>query len=256
MFAKILKTNNDLKQIDRTKSLCLVPTMGAIHEGHLSLVEIAKEKAEQVCVSIYVNPLQFGPNEDFKKYPRDLETDLKKLEKLKVDYVFAPLEIKISKDEAILANPQLVNCLCGLSRPGHFDGVATIVKKLFDLIKPQSAVFGEKDFQQLLIIKDLIRHYDLDIEIIQASIMRDGNGLALSSRNEYLSPKEYAIAVNIFKTLAGIRAKAFDINEARALLEGFGIEIEYLEKRWDRILFAGKIGQTRLIDNVELPLNF
>lgn len=249
---KVLKTIEDLKQIDRNASLCLVPTMGALHNGHLSLIELAKENAKQVCVSIFVNPLQFGEGEDFDKYPKVLESDLEKLEKLEVDYVFVPDKDEIYKEEPeiIKANPDLANHLCGLSRPGHFDGVCTVVKRLFDLIKPDSAVFGEKDYQQLVIIEDMVARLKLKVKIIQGEIIREINGLAMSSRNHYLTEEELLNAGNIFKTLSGIRGEFFTLEEGKSLLESLEIKVEYLEIRWGRIFFAGKIGNTRLIDNV------
>jgi len=249
---KLLNTIEDLKQIDRNKTLCLVPTMGALHNGHLSLVELAKENAEQVCVSIFVNPLQFSEGEDLDKYPRDLEADLAKLAKLEVDYVFAPDydEIYNEATQMIKAKPKLTKHLCGLSRPGHFDGVCTVVKRLFDLIRPDSAVFGEKDYQQLMVIEDMVSILKMKVKIIHGAIVREMNGLAMSSRNHYLTEDELLNAGNIFKTLSGIRGEFFTLEEGRDLLENLGIKVEYLEKRWGRLFFAGKLGSTRLIDNV------
>ena len=250
---ELLKTIEDLGQIERAKTLSLVPTMGALHKGHLYLVELAKESAEHVCVSIFVNPLQFGEGEDFENYPKVIEHDLKLLEKLKVDYVFAPEANEIYKEQPkkIKANNKLANCLCGLSRPGHFDGVCTVVNRLFELIKPNSAVFGEKDYQQLMIIKKMVETLRLPVEIIQSETQREVNSLAMSSRNHYLTEEELLTAATIFKTLSGIRGKFFSIEEGLALLEGEGFTVEYLEKKWGRILFAGQLGTTRLIDNIE-----
>ena len=258
---KLLKTIEELSQIDRSKTLCLVPTMGALHEGHLSLVELAKENAEQVCVSIFVNPLQFVAGEDLDKYPRTLEDDLEKLSRFNVDYVFAPEVIELYPDQAglsrkaskdrIKANHSLANCLCGLSRPGHFDGVCTVVNKLFKLIKPQSAVFGEKDYQQLMIIEKMVETLRLPVKIIRGKIVREINGLAMSSRNHYLTEEELLTAGIIFKTLTGIRGEFFSIEEGCELLKNSGFEIDYLEAKWGRLFFAGKLGNTRLIDNID-----
>lgn len=259
---KLLKTIEDLKQIDRSGTLCLIPTMGALHDGHLSLVELAKENADKVCVSIFVNPLQFGEGEDLDKYPRILESDLEKLAKLEVDYVFAPEteEIypnktglphdKVARNDVIKANKKLTDCLCGMTRPGHFDGVCIVVKRLFDLIRPDSAVFGEKDYQQLMVIEDMVSKLKLKVKIIKGEIVREMNGLAMSSRNHYLTEEELMNSGNIFKTLSGIRGEFFTLEEGRDLLENLGIKVEYLEKKWGRLFFAGKIGTTRLIDNV------
>jgi pantoate--beta-alanine ligase len=253
---KILKSTVDLEIIDHNKSLALVPTMGALHEGHLALIEAAKQNAEIVCVSIFVNPLQFSANEDLNKYPRTLEEDLDKLSKLKVDYVFIPkleeIYPKESPIQIIKADPLLANCLCGLSRPGHFDGVCTVVKRLVDLIKPKILILGEKDFQQLMIIKEMVSRFNLNIKIIPVEIIRDITGLALSSRNQYLNLQELSLATNIFKTLCSIRADHFSIEEGIVILNNMGIKVEYLEIKWGRLLFAGKVNNTRLIDNIAL----
>jgi pantoate--beta-alanine ligase len=244
----------DLEQIlthQHTK-MALVPTMGALHEGHLSLVEIAKSKADFVMVSIFVNPLQFGPNEDFTKYPRDLRSDLGKLAGLGVDLVFAPevADIYQSKPKEIMANPQLANILCGLSRPGHFDGVCTVVYRLFELMNPSFAIFGEKDYQQLMIIQDMVKSYKLAVEIVPAPIIRESSGLALSSRNQYLSDSQKLAAANIHQVLKRFANDEIDINFARDFLSKLGIELEYLEKHFARTFIAAKVGSTRLIDNV------
>ncbi len=231
------------------KKVALVPTMGALHEGHLSLAEIAKQHAEIVWVSIFVNPLQFGPSEDFSKYPKTLENDLKMLEGLGVDYVWAPSveEMYAGEVNNIYADPELTNKLCGLNRPGHFDGVCTVVKLLFDLIQPDVAVFGEKDYQQLMVIKEMVARLKLPVEIIGAPILREPSGLAMSSRNRYLNETERKLADNIYKSI-----RDNDLVSARNNLESLGMKVEYLEVHWGRIFVAAKIGSTRLIDNVRV----
>lgn len=253
---KIISTQEELKSIrsnvaNHTRT-ALVPTMGALHEGHLTLVKRAQELAELTWVSIFVNPLQFGPNEDFSKYPRTLKADISKLEALEVDYLWAPSveEMYPSLPIQIQANPEISNCLCGLSRRGHFDGVVTVVKTLFEQIKPDFAIFGEKDYQQLLVIKSMVAEYKLPVEIIPAPIVREANGLALSSRNQYLSPEQKELASNIYQELCKIKTAKSSIDQSIIILEKLGIKVEYLEERWGRIFFAGRVGTTRLIDNL------
>jgi pantoate--beta-alanine ligase len=253
---KIIEKIDDLRILEEDVDLAFVPTMGALHEGHLALVESAKLHSSRVCVSIFINPLQFGANEDLDKYPRTIEDDLDKLSKLEVDYVFIPkleeIYPKESPIEIIKADPLLANCLCGLSRPGHFDGVCTVVKRLLDIIKPNILILGEKDFQQLIIIQEMLNRFNLNIKVIPVEIVRDLAGLALSSRNQYLSIQELSLATNIFKTLCSIRADHFSIDDGITILNNIGIEVEYLEKKWGRLLFAGKVNNTRLIDNIPL----
>lgn len=251
---KILKTKSDLESISRTTKLALVPTMGALHEGHLSLVKLAQKNADQVVVSIFVNPTQFAPNEDLDKYPRPLEEDIKKLESLNVDYLFLPDEELLypnGQELSHYADKELSNILCGLNRPGHFDGVCTVVYKLFDLIKPDAAVFGEKDYQQLLIIRDMVRKEKLDIEIINAPILREVDGLAMSSRNVYLNLDDRKKATALNEQLTYISKGEKNIAEAKQYLEELGFKVDYLEKAYGRIFIAAKIGSTRLIDNIK-----
>ncbi|AIH04775.1 MULTISPECIES: pantoate--beta-alanine ligase [Thermodesulfobacterium] len=180
-----------------------VPTMGYLHEGHLSLVRKAKSLADKVVVSIFVNPLQFGPREDFREYPRDLERDLSLLEKENVDVVFVPSEEEMypSDYQTYVEVVNLTDKLCGAFRPGHFKGVTTVVLKLFNIIQPDIAVFGEKDYQQLLVIKQMVKDLNLDIEIVGSPTVREPDGLAMSSRNIYLSPKERESAVSLNRAL-------------------------------------------------------
>jgi len=233
-------------------SVALVPTMGALHQGHLSLVELAQKNAQLVFVSIFVNPLQFSQGEDFTKYPRTLESDLEKLQVYNPDFVWAPSVEEMYPSPPVLlhANKELADCLCGLARPGHFDGVVTVVNALFDQVKPTSAIFGEKDFQQLLIIKSMVQERNIAVEIVSAPIIREESGLAMSSRNQYLSDSEKILSANIYKELIAIKNSSTSIDSARNRLIELGFKIDYLEKRWGRVFFAGKIGSTRLIDNL------
>lgn len=270
---KTLKTTEELKKLREklgSQSLAFVPTMGALHEGHLSLVKEAKELADVVIVSIFVNPLQFGPNEDFNKYPRLIDEDTKKLKALNVDYLFCPelqeedpwfLLLHEYKNQ-VKANPDIANKLCGLNRPGHFDGVCAVVKLFLDLIKPHYAIFGEKDYQQLTVIKDMANSHSIQTKIIAHPIIREENGLAMSSRNQYLSPEEKELACNLYQELQTIKNKitkesnSKDINNllenSKTKLESLGFDLDYLEIHWDRIFVAAKLGKTRLIDNLAI----
>ena len=259
----------------------LVPTMGALHNGHASLIETAKKTCDKVVVSIFVNPIQFGPNEDFDKYPRTIENDLELCKKYGVDIVFSPTPKEMYGENKILSNTELtyicppyklVDCLCGKSRPGHFDGVATVVLKLFNIVNPNYAFFGQKDAQQLFILKKMVKDLNLDIEIIPCPIVREPDGLALSSRNTYLSTKEREFALSISKALREIeRQYNMGITDANILFDigisvlNQNINLEYLEFRdfetFDKIqnvkkntliAIAAKVGKTRLIDNIIL----
>ena len=258
------------------ETLALVPTMGALHKGHLSLVELAKTKADHVVVSIFVNPTQFGPNEDFDSYPRMVEEDSLKLKPLNIAGVFAPSvsEMYPNGYASTVSVSGLTDCLCGAARPGHFDGVATVVSKLLLQSRADYAVFGEKDWQQLQVIRRVNADLNIDCDIIGAPIYRDEkSGLALSSRNAYLSTKELASAETLNVTL---RSFAKDIRDGadidiatadatqKIINAGFN-NIDYLEcreseslKRVDqfdpkhpcRVFVAAKIGSARLIDNM------
>ncbi len=258
------------------ETLALVPTMGALHKGHLSLVELAKTKADHVVVSIFVNPTQFGPNEDFDSYPRMVEEDSLKLKPLNIAGVFAPYASEMYPNgyASTVSVSGLTDCLCGAARPGHFDGVATVVSKLLLQSRADYAVFGEKDWQQLQVIRRVNADLNIDCAIIGAPIYRDEkSGLALSSRNAYLSTKELASAETLNVTL---RSFARDIRDGadidiatadatqKIINAGFN-NIDYLEcreseslKRVDqfdpkhpcRVFVAAKIGSARLIDNM------
>jgi pantoate--beta-alanine ligase len=255
--------------------IALVPTMGALHRGHLSLVALAKEKASRVVVSIFVNPLQFGPREDFHVYPRDEAGDLAKLAAAGADLVFIPevAEMYPPGFSTRVTVGDLTEDLCGAARPNHFDGVATVVAKLLAQSAPHIAIFGEKDYQQLLVIKRMVRDLDIPIEIAGAPIVREPDGLALSSRNAYLSPAERKLAPLLHQTIAEVAADlakgrgADDAAEAgRFKLEAAGFRVNYVAVRDPdtlkplhgpvkraRVLAAAFLGKTRLIDNVPVP---
>lgn len=189
------------------KRIALVPTMGYLHEGHVSLMRCAQQEADVVVVSLFVNPLQFGPNEDFATYPRDWNRDMTVMEAAGVDYVFAPSidEMYPAGFQTSVVVSRLTKNLCGISRPGHFDGVTTVVAKLFLCTKPHVAVFGEKDFQQLVVIQRMVKDLGFDIRIIPAPIVREPDGLAMSSRNSYLSPQERRAATSLFQSLSEVQ---------------------------------------------------
>ena len=207
----IKETKNNIKQWKKEGyKIGLVPTMGALHAGHASLIKKAKEMCDKVVVSIFVNPIQFGPNEDFDKYPRTIETDKALCEELNADLIFAPTPKEMYGEDYKLNNNvftfvcppyDLVDCLCGKSRAGHFDGVATVVTKLFNIAEPDYAFFGQKDAQQLFIIKKMVKDLNMNLEIIACPIVREEDGLALSSRNTYLSQEERTNALSISKAL-------------------------------------------------------
>ena len=254
------------------KHLSLVPTMGNLHEGHLKLVNKASEISDFVCVSIFVNPLQFGPKEDYSAYPRTLDEDISQLENTNCSLLFLPeskdllLNIRECK-----ADPYLSSILCGKSRTNHFDGVVTIVNRLFELFKPKSTYFGEKDYQQLIIIKEFITRNDLNIKIEGISTEREESGLAKSSRNKYLSNDEKEKATLIYRSLCKVRQSILDLSsldqaicEAIELLEENSFKVDYFEARSrvslkssndleEIILFcAATINNVRLIDNLKV----
>ena len=254
------------------KHLSLVPTMGNLHEGHLKLVNQASEISDFVCVSIFVNPLQFGPKEDYSAYPRTLDEDISQLENTNCSLLFLPeskdllLNIRECK-----ADPYLSSILCGKTRTNHFDGVVTIVNRLFELFKPRSTYFGEKDYQQLMIIKEFVTRDDLNIKIEGISTEREESGLAKSSRNKYLSNDEKEKATLIYRSLCKARHSILDLSsldqaleEAIELLEENSFKVDYFEARSrvslkssndleDIILFcAATINNVRLIDNLKV----
>lgn len=259
--------------------VALAPTMGNLHRGHIHLIERAREHAPRTVASIFVNPTQFGPNEDYAGYPRTLDADSRQLEAAGLDLLFAPSVAAIYprplEEMTQVSVPILSQVLCGASRPIHFGGVATVVSKLFNLVQPDVALFGEKDWQQLVIIRRMAADLDMPIEIIGIPTVRESDGLAMSSRNGYLSAEERAVAPTLYATLqamaerwrAGERDYVMLELEAKARLAAAGFRPDYFEfrraddlqipKREDtelRIFAAAWLGRARLIDNVPVGL--
>jgi pantoate--beta-alanine ligase len=261
------------------KQVAFVPTMGNLHEGHLSLMRIAREHGDGVVASIFVNRLQFGPNEDFDRYPRTFEEDRRKLESAGVDLLFAPDEQEMYPTPQVyrVQPPPLATELEGAFRPGFFDGVCTVVLKLFNLVQPDIAVFGKKDRQQLKIVRGMVQQFNLPIRMLAGETVRADDGLALSSRNGYLTPAERAEAPRLYRTLrdiadaiAGGRTDYANLEVAgRAELARAGWSVDYVAVRhglglriphpegFDHpnlliVLGAAKLGNTRLIDNVDV----
>lgn len=255
------------------KSVALVPTMGALHEGHLSLVRMGKRVADHVIVSIFVNPTQFGPNEDFAAYPRDEDRDAALLVEDGVSLLWAP-DVGVMYPAGHSTHIEVAELgadYCGAARPGHFDGVATVVSKLFNQVRPDVAIFGEKDWQQLAIIRRMARDLDFALDILGAPIARDADGLALSSRNAYLSKEQRAAAVafpNALKAAAKAIANGADVAETLAkaeadIVKGGFDSVDYVAladadslerltnfRKPARLLAAARMGKTRLIDNL------
>ncbi|MGB0635841.1 MAG: pantoate--beta-alanine ligase [Gammaproteobacteria bacterium] len=265
---------------NQSNSIALVPTMGNLHLGHLSLIEGAKDKADRTVVSIFVNPIQFGHGEDYELYPSTLEQDLDILRDAHVDLVFAPnlgelYPAGIEADTRITV-PDISDILCGEFRPGHFSGVATVVMKLFINVQPDYAFFGEKDYQQTLVIKRMVSDLLLPVKVLTLPIIREDNGLAMSSRNSYLNESQKQLSSEIYKaiekaaTMVRTRADSFDGIEKSSVdrLEGLGFKVEYfsIRRRQDLklvndgvdksliILVAAWIGDTRLIDNLQVDI--
>lgn len=260
--------------------IAFVPTMGNLHAGHLKLVQIAKKQAKRVVVSLFVNPLQFGPNEDFASYPCTFDEDSRILSENGVDMLFAPELAEMYPDglnaSAKVEVPGMSDIFCGASRPGHFRGVATVVNKLFNIVQPDVAVFGEKDYQQLLIIRRMVKDLAMPIEIVGVPTVREPNGLAMSSRNGYLSAEERRNAPQLYQALCAVRyqlmkGKGCDIAAAEEVglvwLRNAGLRPDYLTVcrtqdlgpagAGDRdvvILAAAWLGTTRLIDNLQVTL--
>jgi pantoate--beta-alanine ligase len=264
------------ERLGAERSIALVPTMGNLHEGHLELVRAARKHGSCVAVSIFVNPLQFGPNEDFDRYPRTLEADCAKLQGM-ADMVFAPAadEMYPERQTVFVEPPPIAGELCGAARPGHFRGMATVVLKLLNIVQPRVALFGKKDYQQLHIIRQMAAQLNLPVQIIGGETVRAADGLALSSRNQYLSGAERAEAAFLYLTLQGMRQAILqggrDVErlqqQAVETLAARGWSVDYVAVRnqsdlrpasqsqrdWV-ILAAAKLGNTRLLDNVEIGL--
>lgn len=259
-------------------SVALVPTMGNLHDGHLSLINTAKQHADIVIVSIFVNPLQFGPNEDFNQYPRTLKTDLVALLKYPCDLVYCPEKSALIPDnqetQTSVFVPQVGETMEAEFRGNHLKGVATIVTKLFNLVQPDYAVFGKKDYQQWLMIKKMCADLNMPIKIIGAETVREKDGLAMSSRNQYLDKPQRKIAAELQKTLKSCASKInvsndipHSIKDAKDHLESVGFVVDYLEIRQQEtlsknldhnncvLLSTSRLGKTRLLDNIEFELN-
>lgn len=265
------KESDSLRKAGHTISL--VPTMGFLHEGHLELMRVAKAHSDKIIMSLFVNPTQFGPSEDFEEYPRDTEGDLEKARSVGVDIVFMPLveEMYPTGSQTTVKVEKLTQHLCGLSRTGHFDGVTTVVAKLFNSTKPHLAVFGQKDYQQLAVISRMVMDLDMDIRIIGVPIVRESDGLAMSSRNNYLSPDERKSALCLKKSLELAGKMFYDGTTDAGLIKGSiesliqkhpFTEINYITLcdpltledietlgAESLLALAVHVGKTRLIDN-------
>lgn len=281
-----MKVVRKIKEMQRTserlrkqgKKIAFVPTMGYLHEGHLSLVRIARKKGDVVVVSIFVNPTQFGPSEDYRSYPRDEKRDLELLKREKVDYVFIPAveEMYPSGYQTYVEVIELSKPLCGRSRPGHFKGVCTVVTKLFNIVKPHVAIFGEKDYQQLKIIERMVSDLNMDLKIIPGPLVREKDGLAMSSRNVYLSEEERKSALSLSRALFearemvknGVRDCEVLKKRVREMIEKEPYtKIDYVEivhphtleslteiEKEGVLALAVFVGKARLIDNIKLEV--
>lgn len=254
--------------------ICLVPTMGFLHQGHIELLRVGRENGDRLVMSIFVNPIQFGPQEDYKRYPRDAEGDLDKARSCGVDAVFMPNVEEMYPDsfQSTVRVEEITRYLCGRSRPGHFAGVTTVVAKLFNIIRPHLAIFGEKDYQQLIVIKRMVKDLSMDIEIIEVPTVREKDGLAISSRNSYLTPEERSSALSLKKGLDLAKAMVAEgekdpaeIKDAvrELILSHPFTEIDYIAicdpeeltdigiiDRPSLFALAVRVGKARLIDNV------
>lgn len=265
------------ERLAREASIAFVPTMGNLHDGHLNLVKIAREHARCVVVSIFVNPLQFGANEDLASYPRTPEQDCTRLETAGADIVFMPSveEMYPVPQQIVVEPPPVADQLCGAARPGHFRGVTTVVLKLFNMVQPQVAVFGKKDFQQLFILREMVKQLNLPIIMIGGETERESDGLAMSSRNGYLKPAERLEAPRLHRALlqvvqaaqGGRRDFAAIETQTAHYLTQLGWIVDYISVRSANtllppepderelvVLGAARLGKTRLIDNIEFAL--
>ncbi len=258
------------------RRIAFVPTMGYFHEGHLSLMREGRRLGDVLVVSIFVNPTQFGPSEDYERYPRDLERDLRLAEEVGVDVVFAPQAEEMYPEgfQTYVEVTELQKHLCGRFRPGHFRGVATVVAKLFNIVKPHVAIFGRKDYQQLLIIRRMVEDLNMDVEVVGMPTVRESDGLAASSRNTYLRPEERQAALALYRSLKraeelfaeGRRHPSDILREVHSVLDKEPLlQVEYvelchpetlqpLEGEFQRglLAIAARVGSTRLIDNIVL----
>ncbi|MDQ6981741.1 MAG: pantoate--beta-alanine ligase [Mariprofundus sp.] len=267
-----------LKPLRSHQTIAFVPTMGCLHAGHMNLIEKAGELADIVVVSIYVNPLQFGTGEDLDAYPRTFDVDAALCAGAGVNFLFYPATLYPKSGPKItLKATRLSNCLCGASRPGHFDGVITVVNILFNIIQPDFAVFGEKDWQQLTIIRRMVKDLQMPVEIIGSEIIREADGLAMSSRNRYLSNTDHSQALALSQALTAMQQSALAGETsvgvlkhiAQSIFDTASIQTEYLDvrsanslkarhildKQPARAFVAARVGNARLIDNMPLELN-
>lgn len=281
---QVITNKDELRELHDTwrhhgEHVAIVPTMGNLHAGHLSLIELAAENAERVVVTVFVNPTQFGEGEDFEDYPRTLERDTRRLKTLQADVVFTPAVDTVYPfgidNATIVSVPGLTQNFCGASRPGHFDGVTTVVARLFALVQPDVAVFGQKDYQQQLVIRHMTTDLNLPIRIITAPTIREEDGLAMSSRNQYLSDDEREIAPRLYTAIEYIGRELQDGKrnyeeleiEAMDKLQAAGFSPDYVAVRRaqnletpDRdcdeivVLAAAQLGKARLIDNVVVTI--
>ena len=268
---KLVKTIEEISNIYKRGTVGLVPTMGYLHEGHASLIKKSVEENDITIVTIFVNPTQFLPCEDLSTYPRNLDGDFLLCKNLGADYVFAPNDSEIYPEKSLtqVSINSLADRLCGLTRPGHFSGVCLVVLKLFNIIKPNNAYFGSKDFQQLAIIKRMVKDLNISVNIVSCPIVREKSGLALSSRNSYLTEKEKEDALVLYKAIN--YAKKYKENDVKSLkLELYKIieekaKIDYIEivnretleevshmNEPSQLILAAYVGNTRLIDNSKL----
>ncbi|MDI6699639.1 MAG: pantoate--beta-alanine ligase [bacterium] len=277
IFTGIESLRKELKNLRKKgRTIGFVPTMGYLHKGHISLIKRAKRDNDTVVASIYVNPLQFGVNEDYGRYPRDLERDKRLLEKNACDILFTPSDKEMYKEQLVsIRIKDLSEKLCGISRPTHFEGVLTVVAKLFNIVTPDRAYFGEKDFQQYLIIKKMVEDLNFNLKVVPCPIVREKDGLAMSSRNTYLSEEQRKRALVLYRSLKvgkEIIEKEGDIRKAKEIVREI-IErekpdkIDYIEiydedglkeinddTKYCRIFLAVFFGKTRLIDNMRAKL--
>ena len=280
---KVIETAKQMQETSRRmrssgKNIAFVPTMGFLHDGHLELLRQGRQRADALLLSIFVNPTQFGPTEDYAKYPRDMEGDLKKAEGAGTDIVFTPpvSEMYPEGSQTTVKVKNLPEHLCGLTRPGHFEGVATVVGKLFNITMPHVAIFGQKDFQQLAVIRRMAADLNMDLEIIGVPTVREPDGLAMSSRNKYLNPEERKSALCLKKSidmaLAMIKAGERDPGKIKAAVRDLisshpYTDIDYVSicdpltlddlniiKEKALLALAVKVGKTRLIDNWEMDV--
>ena len=268
---EVIKSTEEIESLNFKSPFALVPTMGNLHEGHLSLVKYGIENYSEVITSIYINPLQFGKNEDFSSYPKTIPKDIQLLETLGCNYLFIP-EANFAENLDIV-EPKFSDVLCGISRPSHFHGVLTIINKFLRVIKPNACLFGLKDYQQQLIIKEFVKRKKIKTDIVSLPIVREKSGLAMSSRNNYLSDEDKKFCGKIYSCINNLSA-SLKISppeelkkEAKAFLQHAGFEIDYLEvidannlslitKKTNKILIAVAViyKKVRLIDNIEVSL--